>query len=101
MRTPNGTLVPVLVITGREVSPAAKARERARIAAKFPGARIVGDATIKYNCHAFALAGRKNVWMNDPSVYWNDGSYRLITSNSPSAVGQKAYHPVSVKFYGR
>lgn len=93
VRTPNGTVVPVIIRKGKDFSAVEKSMVRSRILSEFPGSRVVGDATIRYNCHAFAWANNRSVWMNDPSAYWNDGSYRLITSNSPSAVGQKAYYP--------
>lgn len=30
--------------------------------------------------------------MNDPSTYWTDGSYRLVATNAPTALSQKAYY---------
>lgn len=56
------------------------------------GAVVVGNATNKYNCHAFAWAGSKFVWMNDPSIYWEDGSYELEGHDSPDRIGQKIYY---------
>ena len=50
---------------------------------------IVAEATSTYNCHAYAwhmYEGHSNdsVWMNDPSLYWIDGSYSEIESESSS-----------------
>ena len=37
--------------------------------------------------------GSKFVWMNDPSIYWEDGSYELEGHDSPDRIGQKIYYP--------
>lgn len=55
----------------------------------YPGASIVAAASDWYNCHGFAWAQSTFVWMNDPSAYWNDGSYSLKAQGQPTAVGQK------------
>lgn len=31
--------------------------------------------------------------MNDPSLYWSDGSYKLKAKYSPTQIGQKIYYP--------
>lgn len=54
----------------------------------YPGASIVAAASDWYNCHGFAWAQSTFVWMNDPSAYWNDGSYSLKAQGQPTAVGQ-------------
>lgn len=95
VKTPNGTVVPVIIRREKDFSAAEKSAIRAQILSNYPGSRVVGDATIRYNCHAFAWANSRSVWMNNPSAYWDDGSYRLVTTNSPSTVGQKAYYPGS------
>lgn len=95
VETPNNSTVKVIVRTGTDTAYANRAALKKSIEENYPGASVVGDATIKYNCHAYAWAGSTSVWMNDPSKYWTDGSYSLKTSNSPSAVGQKAYYPGS------
>ena len=55
----------------------------------YPGAVVVGNATNKYNCHAFAWAGSKFVWMNDSSIYWEDGSYELEGHDSQIESGKR------------
>ena len=39
----------------------------------------ISDATYRYNCHSYAWYSQdintNNVWMNDPSLYYTDGSY--------------------------
>ena len=40
-------------------------------------------ATTEYNCHAYAwyiIDGHPNVWLNNPSPFWNDGSFVLTTN---------------------
>lgn len=95
VKTPNGSSVSVIVRTGTDTAYNNRAAIKNIIEANYPGASVVGDATIKYNCHAYAWAGNTTVWMNDPSKYWSDGSYSLKASNSPTATGQKAYYPGS------
>ncbi len=92
IKTPNGSTVTVILRTG--VDNAYNRREAIKnsIEANYPGVTVVGDATIKYNCHAYAWAGNTSYWMNDPSIYWEDGSYILQTRDAPSAIGQKAYY---------
>lgn len=92
VRTPNGSMVTVIRRTGTDYAYNVRTAIKNTIETEYPGASVVGDATIKYNCHAYAWAGSTSYWMNDPSKYWEDGSYTLQTWNSPSVVGQKAYY---------
>lgn len=93
VKTPNGSSVTVIVRTGTDTAYNNRDAVKRSIEANYPGASVVGNATIKYNCHAYAWAGNLTVWMDDPSRYWSDGSYSLKASNSPTATGQKAYYP--------
>ena len=95
--TPNGSSVNVIVRTGTDYAYNNRTAIKNSIEHNYPGASVVGNATIKYNCHAYAWAHRTNVWMNNPSKYWTDGSYSLEASNSPTDVGQKVYYPGSGK----
>lgn len=95
VKTPNGSSVSVIIRTGVDTAYNNRAAVKRSIEKNYPGVSVVGDATIKYNCHAYAWAGSTSVWMNDPSKYWGDGSYKLKSTDSPSAVGQKAYYPGS------
>lgn len=95
VKTPNGSSVSVIIRTGIDTAYNNRAAIKSSIEKNYPGVSVVGDATIKYNCHAYAWAGSTSLWMNDPSKYWSDGSYRLKASDSPSAIGQKAYYGAS------
>ena len=75
--TPNGSEVAVDFIT-RELSADAKIEMNNRYAVEYPDATLLRSATCKYNCHSYAWysqSSSNNVWMNDPSAYWNDNSY--------------------------
>ena len=93
VKTPNGSSVTVIVRTGTDTAYNNRTAIKNSILKNYPGTSVVGNATIKYNCHAYAWAGSTTVWMNDPSKYWSDGSYKLKANNSPTAIGQKAYYP--------
>ncbi len=51
----------------------------------YPNASRIGDSTMHYNCHSYAWYSASTLnpyWMNDPSNYWKDGSYRQISEPS-------------------
>lgn len=61
----------------------------------YPSTVIYQNVNPAYNCHSFAWysqSASNNYWINDPSVYWNDGSYRKISSWKSSA---KVYYGYS------
>ncbi len=91
VNTPRGTSVPVITISN-EWTAEEKLNERVGILSEFPDVTILGDATMKYNSHAYAWATRTNVWMNDPSAYWEDGSY-VPVGNSVTSYAQKITYP--------
>lgn len=56
---------------------------------RYPGATPETDPSRKYNCHSYAWhsqSASNNIWINSPGddQYWNDGSYKLITTNDGS-----------------
>lgn len=62
-----------------------------QIVTDYPKARVIYPADNRYNCHSYAWhnSSRSNIfWMNDPSAYWSDGSYRAI-GTSPVSGGSK------------
>lgn len=84
--TPNGTPVPVLQAVN-DYTPAQKSSINFSVMSAYPFALLVADATTQYNCHAYAWfmyygGPVRSYWMNNPSSYWGDGSYRFITSDS-------------------
>ena len=92
IKTPNGSEVSVILRTDKDNAYIYRKGTKQMIEKNYPGAVVVGNATNKYNCHAFAWAGSKFVWMNDPSIYWEDGSYELEGHDSPDRIGQKIYY---------
>lgn len=52
------------------------------MAEQFPQAEIVKRATIRYNCHGFALAPRHEGWYNFPDFFLSD-DYIGVAMNSP------------------
>ena len=91
--TPNGSKVDVIIRTDANLEYYDSENIKRTIETNYPGATVVGGATNRYNCHAYAWANSQYVWMNDPSLYWNDGSYKLKAKNSPTQIGQKIYYP--------
>lgn len=87
--TPKGTPVPVSVKTysGSKWSDALTQE----ISKEYPQARAVYPADNRYNCHSYAWYNssmNNSYWMNDPSAYWLDGSYREI-GTTPISGGKK------------
>ena len=77
VRTPKGSAV-VGLKRGEELSAERKAVINKGMAQAFPSAKRIGEPTTRYNCHSYALysASTDNeVWINDPSPYYQDGSY--------------------------
>lgn len=53
----------------------------------FPSAKKLREPTLKYNCHSYAWysTGTANAhWMNDPSKYWKDKSYKKYANSAGS-----------------
>ena len=79
-----------------------------------PKFECIGNATSKYNCHAYAWhisEGGDQVWINTPNddKYWNDGSY-VETTNESEAIKVSygdcntcativCWDPYNLKFY--
>lgn len=55
---------------------------RRLMAEQFPQAEIVKEATIRYNCHGFALAPRHEAWFNFPDFFLSD-DYIGVAMDSP------------------
>lgn len=93
IETPMGSLVTVLPRTETD-EPLINSDYCAElIETEYPGAVVVGYATIRYNCHAYAWANSTLVWMNDPSPYWSDGSYIRVDAEDQNIIGNKIYYP--------
>ena len=85
--TPCGSVVDVFERTDYLTAEDIEA-ERNYVRTCYPNAYIVGEATVSYNCHAYAWSvseGGEKYWMNDPTPYMTDGSYTLTNSIDPKA----------------
>lgn len=68
---------------------------------QYPNASIKYPATNVFNCHSYAWYStsqtlKSGVWINNPSVYLNDGSYKKVGS-SPTANGQRAVYVQAIQ----
>ncbi len=43
--------------------------------AKHDKYKIISNGHTRANCHAYSWPRRYDIWLNDPSPYWSDGSY--------------------------
>lgn len=92
--TPNGTKVEVMQL-GEQLSSSDKTAIANMIKASYPNAVLLSPATTNYNCHSYAWYSQSTsntYWMNDPSAYWTDGSYKRTTN---PGVGNKIYYSTS------
>lgn len=77
VKTPRGTDVSVYIL-GEQLNSDRKKSINDYYDSAYPQARRIGQPTTNYNCHSFAWYSQSQsnkYWMNDPSNYWNDGSY--------------------------
>lgn len=93
VKTPKGTKV-IVSKTTSDLSSAEKDRINKRTDKLYPNATRIATATQKYNCHSYAWYQQSTnnpYWMNDPSAYWKDGSYKKFPDIRPRE-GFKAYY---------
>jgi hypothetical protein len=60
----------------------------------YPNATRLRSATLKYNCHSYAwysTSSSNTWWMNDPSKYMSDRSYKKLSS---PVTGLKIFYPM-------
>ena len=78
VKTPNGTNVSVITYSSEPLSQSEIKRINKQYDKAYPNATRQRSASGKYNCHSYAFystSTSNNKWMNNPSAYWNDGSY--------------------------
>lgn len=101
--TPNGTEVQVEyraeLLTDYEIEQYNEYCET-----QFPFAQILGPATTTYNCHSYAWnlaqGGNQVCWMNEPDVYWADGSYEETSeANAQIIYYESDYHSAIKSYY--
>jgi len=86
--TPNGTSVNVGKFIGSDFSPKQKNDLKDYWMNKYLNIKFEGEATKKYNCHAWAWAESTEFWMNQNtglfspqlSKYWDDYSYVEVSN---------------------
>lgn len=92
VRTPKGSAVQVINNSNIRDWTAQEIQElNSRYSSAYPTATRMRNPTKKYNCHSYAwysTATSNYYWMNDPTPYMSDGSYRKTAS---SASGYKVY----------
>lgn len=93
--TPKGTYVEVY-LRGEELLDSQKNQINYYFDTAYPQATRLRGATTNYNCHSYAwysTSSNNIFWMDDPSPYKTDGSYRNV-GFLPTSPGQKLYYPV-------
>lgn len=82
--TPKGTAVPAKKLTKNDYNSSEKEMVKNYCLAYYDyDITYIGEATAEYNCHAYAwyiIDGHPYVWINNPSEFWNDGSFVLTTN---------------------
>lgn len=79
--TPAGSSVSVIAREEPAMTPEEQDIYR-DIARQYSSAQIIGTPNRNYNCHSYAWYSQSQsnpYWMEDPSTYMNDGSYRKIS----------------------
>lgn len=79
--TPRGTKVGVL--NNNEMSQEKIETTNFMYDEWFPNAKRIAPASLLYNCHSYAWyrqSADNKYWMDDPSPYWEDGSYVETTN---------------------
>lgn len=93
--TPNGTAVSVMEI-GWELSPGEISYLDSYYTSQYPSATLLRSSSRKYNCHSYcwySQSSSNDKWMNDPSAYWQDGSYQECWLYLPY-INSKVYSPI-------
>lgn len=84
LKTPNGTNVYAMT-RGEQITASDKAYMKNQVGQMYPSAVFLSEATTNYNCHSYAWyqqSTSNKYWINDPSPYWQDMSYKLLGSNN-------------------
>ena len=77
--TPVGNPVGAVYSRSPELTSSEIQQYISQVISSYPNAQLIGNPTIKYNCHSFAWYNRSTAnpyWINVyPSIYVSDGSY--------------------------
>ena len=93
--TPGGSLVEIWSLASTDRAYLLRSYYKQHIESEYPGAEVVGDATLTYNCHAYAWMRTTSYWLNDPTAFMTDGTYTRLSSNAAIEPGQVIYYPYS------
>ncbi len=77
--TPKGTAVAAYLNSSEPLSFWQRMKITLQYTAAYPNAELLALASGKYNCHSYAWyqqSTSNDKWINDPSAYWKDGSYK-------------------------
>lgn len=91
--TPNGTKVSILI--NNELSAARIKELDNYVRTKYPSVTLLRSASNKYNCHSYAwysTSSNNSYWMNDPSAYMRDGSYKQKSSSGIISTNYRIYY---------
>lgn len=94
--TPNGSAVNVEKWNNAddELTAEEKKSINSQTAKAYPNAIKLAEPTRKYNCHSYAWYSQSTaniIWMNNPSKYMTDGSYKKVT-NKNATVGDRVVY---------
>lgn len=92
VKTPKGSSVSVTVFSS-DFTASQKTAYNNEFKNSWPNATFVSTSTRMYNCHSYAWyssSTSNKYWMNDPSKYMSDGSYKNAGYQN-SGVGMKMY----------
>ena len=84
--TPKGSGVPYYVIAENHTSSYHAARDKETVNSY--GVTLVRNGSCKYNCHSYAwysTSSSNSYWIDNPSIYMTDGSYKRIYNGGVSA----------------
>lgn len=80
VKTPKNSSVTVGKLkSGKELTSSEITQGKNYVSSNYPGATYIATPTKKYNCHSYAWYSQStsnNYWMNDPSKYMSDSSYK-------------------------
>lgn len=83
VKTPNGTKVAATAYSTEPLSSSQISSINKKYDAAYPKAKRLRSASGKYNCHSYAwysTSTSNNKWINNPSAYWGDKSYKQTTT---------------------
>ncbi len=85
VKTPNGSKVKCTQFADNHYNSDAYV---AKYKKSHPSYKIIEPGNSKNNCHAYTWARSVHLWMNNPSLYVDDGSYYKVSSSRPTKNGQ-------------